>query len=51
MSKQAESLALPLDIVVGTPQRVMQHADKGNLFYGDVEVSPAAISWPAMAYT
>jgi DEAD/DEAH box helicase len=25
-----------VDILVGTPQRLAQHAERGNLFYGDV---------------
>lgn len=34
---QRDQLAKPLDILVGTPTRVVQHAKEGNLFYGDVE--------------
>ena len=30
-------LAQPLDILIGTPQKLMQHAEKGNLFWGDVQ--------------
>ena len=44
MSQQARALESPVDIVVGTPQRVMQHAQDGNLFYGDVEVRQKQIS-------
>lgn len=29
-------LSQPQDIVIATPQRIAQHADKGNLFFGDV---------------
>lgn len=35
--QQGQILAQPLDILVGTPQKLMQHADKGNLFWGDVQ--------------
>ena len=34
---QREALAKPLDIVIGTPQKIAQHAEAGNLFYGDVQ--------------
>ncbi|KAK9825700.1 hypothetical protein WJX81_007783 [Elliptochloris bilobata] len=37
-AQQAEALAAPLDILVGTPGKVAQHAAKGNLFYGDVQL-------------
>ena len=35
--QQAHTLAQPLDILIGTPQKLMQHAEKGNLFWGDVQ--------------
>ena len=38
MGAQRDALERAADLVVGTPQRVMQHADKSNLYYGDVEV-------------
>lgn len=38
MSQQVEALAMPQDIVIATPQRIASHAEKGNLFYGDVQV-------------
>lgn len=38
MGTQRAALDKPLDIVVGTPMRVAQHAQRGNVFYGDVEV-------------
>lgn len=38
MSQQKAALEKPLDILVGTPQKVVQHAEKGNLYYGDVEL-------------
>ncbi len=31
---QAKQLAQPVDVLIGTPQRLLQHAEKGNLFYG-----------------
>jgi len=37
-AQQADSLAAPLDILVGTPGKVAQHAGRGNLFYGDVQL-------------
>ena len=36
MAQQTAALAGPLDILVGTPQKVAQHAAQGHLFYGDV---------------
>ena len=30
------ALQRPIDLLVGTPQRVLQHAAKGNLAFGDV---------------
>ncbi|PRW05784.1 DEAD-box ATP-dependent RNA helicase 39 [Chlorella sorokiniana] len=38
MGSQREQLERPLDVLVGTPQRVMQHAEKSHVYYGDVEV-------------
>ena len=45
-AQQAEALAAPLDILVGTPGKVAQHAAKGNLFYGDVQLVRRALLWP-----
>lgn len=36
-AQQAAALASPLDILVATPQKLLQHAEKGNVFYGDVQ--------------
>ena len=36
-SQQAASLDRPLDILVGTPQKIMQQAERQNLYFGDVE--------------
>jgi len=36
MGQQKEALAQPLDILVGTPQKLVQHAEKGHLYWGDV---------------
>ena len=33
---QRELLKLPLDIVVATPSQLVEHGNKGDLFYGDV---------------
>ncbi|GFP78998.1 dead-box ATP-dependent RNA helicase 39 [Phtheirospermum japonicum] len=33
---QEDSLNSPLDMVVGTPGRVLQHIEEGNLVYGDI---------------
>lgn len=41
-AQQAEALAAPVDILVGTPGKVAQHAAKGNLFYGDVQLARPA---------
>ena len=38
MSSQKAALGRGLDILVGTPTRVSQHASRGNLFYGDVDM-------------
>ena len=35
--QQAANLSKPLDILIGTPQKVVQHAQKGNLAFGDVQ--------------
>ena len=37
MAAQRAALNRPIDVLVGTPARVVQHAAKGNLFYGDIE--------------
>ena len=36
-AQQATTLANPLDILVATPQKLLQHAEKGNVYYGDVQ--------------
>ncbi|CAK9174159.1 unnamed protein product [Ilex paraguariensis] len=33
---QEDSLNVPIDMVVGTPGRVLQHIKEGNLVYGDI---------------
>ncbi|XP_057775996.1 LOW QUALITY PROTEIN: DEAD-box ATP-dependent RNA helicase 39-like [Salvia miltiorrhiza] len=33
---QEDSLNCPIDMVVGTPGRVLQHIEEGNLVYGDI---------------
>lgn len=38
MGSQKAALDRTVDVLVGTPMRVAQHAQKGNVFYGDVEV-------------
>lgn len=37
MKLQRDSLAAPIDLVVGTPTRVLQHVDEGSVFFGDVQ--------------
>ncbi|EIE27092.1 DEAD-domain-containing protein [Coccomyxa subellipsoidea C-169] len=37
MGQQKEALERPLDILVGTPQKLVQHAEKGHLYWGDVQ--------------
>lgn len=34
---QEDSLNLPVDMVVGTPGRVLQHIEDGNMVYGDIK--------------
>ena len=36
-AQQAAALATPLDILVATPQKLLQHGEKGNVYYGDVQ--------------
>lgn len=38
MSSQKVALGKGVDLLIGTPGKVVQHSDKGNFFYGDVEV-------------
>ena len=45
MAQQTAALAGPLDILIGTPQKVVQHADQGHLFYGDVQFLVGAWRW------
>ncbi|XP_039143556.1 LOW QUALITY PROTEIN: DEAD-box ATP-dependent RNA helicase 39 [Dioscorea cayenensis subsp. rotundata] len=34
---QEDSLSMPVDMVVGTPGRVLQHIEEGNMVYGDIK--------------
>ncbi|MQL75574.1 hypothetical protein Taro_007959, partial [Colocasia esculenta] len=34
---QEDSLNVPVDMVVGTPGRVLQHIEEGNMVYGDIK--------------
>ncbi|KAL9245060.1 hypothetical protein vseg_018756 [Gypsophila vaccaria] len=34
---QEDSLNVPIDMVVGTPGRVLQHIEDGNMVYGDIK--------------
>lgn len=34
---QEDSLNNPIDMVVGTPGRILQHIEEGNLVYGDIK--------------
>lgn len=38
MASQKAALARGVDLLIGTPGKVVQHSDKGNFYYGDVEV-------------
>ena len=38
MGAQKAALRRPVDMIVATPARVAQHAERGNVYYGDVEV-------------
>lgn len=33
---QEDCLASPIDMIVGTPGRVLQHIEEGNMVYGDI---------------
>lgn len=37
MRPQEDSLNVPIDMVVGTPGRVLQHIKDGNMVYGDIK--------------
>jgi len=34
---QEDSLNNPIEMVVGTPGRVLQHIEEGNMVYGDIK--------------
>ena len=34
---QEDSLNVPVDVVVGTPGRLLQHIEDGNMVYGDIK--------------
>ncbi|KAH9616975.1 hypothetical protein KSS87_012792 [Heliosperma pusillum] len=34
---QEDSLNFPIDMVVGTPGRILQHIEEGNMVYGDIK--------------
>lgn len=34
---QEDTLNNPIDMVVGTPGRVLQHIEEGNIVYGDIK--------------
>lgn len=34
---QEDSLNNPIDMVVGTPGRILQHIEEGNMVYGDIK--------------
>lgn len=34
---QEDSLSSPIDMVVGTPGRILQHIEEGNMVYGDIQ--------------
>ena len=42
---QAKQLAQPVDVLIGTPQRLLQHAERGNLFWG----CGSPLLWPNLA--
>ncbi|KAK4483974.1 hypothetical protein RD792_011185 [Penstemon davidsonii] len=37
LKPQEDSLNSPIDMVVGTPGRVLQHIEEGNMVYGDIK--------------
>lgn len=34
---QEDSLNMPVDMVVGTPGRILDHIEDGNMVYGDIK--------------
>jgi superfamily II DNA/RNA helicase len=38
MAAQKAALSRGVDVLIGTPGKIVQHAEKGNLYYGDVEL-------------
>ncbi|KAJ0988054.1 hypothetical protein J5N97_006410 [Dioscorea zingiberensis] len=34
---QEDSLSMPVDMIVGTPGRILQHIEEGNMVYGDIK--------------
>lgn len=34
---QEDSLNVPIDMVVGTPGRILQHIEEGNMVYADIK--------------
>lgn len=42
LGKGAKALAVPVDILVATPQRVLQHHKEGHLYFGDIQCAPPA---------
>jgi superfamily II DNA/RNA helicase len=43
---QEDSLNAPIDMVVGTPGRILQHIKDGNMVYGDIKYVVCAFFIP-----
>lgn len=37
MKPQEDALSYPIEMLVGTPGRLLEHIDQGNMFYGDIK--------------
>ncbi|KAH9311260.1 hypothetical protein KI387_026295, partial [Taxus chinensis] len=37
MKPQEDALSYPIEMVVGTPGRLLEHINQGNMFYGDIK--------------
>lgn len=42
---QEDSLNNPIDMVVGTPGRVLQHIEEGNMVYGDIKYLVSVLTY------
>lgn len=47
---QEDTLNNPIDMVVGTPGRVLQHIEEGNIVYGDIKYVVSIIVYKIMSF-